>query len=494
MALLAAAVALLSPQIATWHAAVREAVEFWSWAVAITIGLAGGGRVMVLWAGPGTRGARVRGIPALLQARALHLVKGRLPRVSEVTLVDLRVKRAIESGSEADRDLPPYVARTVDEDLLKAVAGGGMVLLHGPAAAGKTRTAAEAIRRVRRDNRLLIPRDGTALRELIETGHDFGEVVVWLDDLERFLSPDGLDLALLQRLCRPKDSAVLVIATIRDEELARFNYATTAGRDDSLGIGTDLLRTVQGSRRKHLLRRLTEQERSFTANQAKEDDRVARALKAQEGFGEHLAAGVAMLEYWTVGDGPLFHSGQAIISAAVDCRRAGFHDPVPQQVLARLQPEYVDPGWLNRADLASCEDAVTWACRPVLQASSCLQPRGEGRYIASDYLVDRAEAGDSPLGSGPVSDRVWQALQLIATPRQAMNIGIRAYLSGRSDVAEDTFRMAVHAKNAAAMKYLGLLRKEAGDVTEAERWFHRAADNSDTDAMVVLGGLPRCKS
>ncbi|WP_370962242.1 hypothetical protein [Amycolatopsis sp. cg9] len=40
------------------------------------------------------------------------------------------------------------------------------VLLHGPAAAGKTRVAAEAPRRVFPDRPLLIPADGPRLREL----------------------------------------------------------------------------------------------------------------------------------------------------------------------------------------------------------------------------------------------------------------------------------------------------------------------------------------
>ncbi len=96
-----------------------------------------------------------------------------------------------------------------------------MVLLHGRAAAGKTRAALHAVRMVRGDTPLLVPRDGRALRELVQAGVlDTGPLVVWLDDLERFLGPDGFDLAMLHRLCPAGQRRVSVVATMRDEVLA----------------------------------------------------------------------------------------------------------------------------------------------------------------------------------------------------------------------------------------------------------------------------------
>ncbi|MDT7806093.1 MAG: hypothetical protein QOI78_9526 [Actinomycetota bacterium] len=35
-----------------------------------------------------------------------------------------------------------------------------------------------------------------------------------------------------------------------------------------------------------------------------------------------------MMQRWSVGDSPLFHVGQAVISAAVDCRRAAYPEPL----------------------------------------------------------------------------------------------------------------------------------------------------------------------
>ncbi len=45
-----------------------------------------------------------------------------------------------------------------------------MVLLHGRAAAGKSRAGLQAVRVVRADVPLLVPRDGRALRDLVDAG------------------------------------------------------------------------------------------------------------------------------------------------------------------------------------------------------------------------------------------------------------------------------------------------------------------------------------
>ena len=74
------------------------------------------------------------------------------------------------------------------------------MLLVGHSMAGKTRLAAQVMRQRFPDAPLLIPESGKALRELVGEGLDPAGVVLWLDDLERFLGPDGLTIGLLTRL------------------------------------------------------------------------------------------------------------------------------------------------------------------------------------------------------------------------------------------------------------------------------------------------------
>ena len=268
----------------------------------------------------------------------LHLRDdGQPPLVKQVDPLDLGVKPAIDTTDRHDQDLPPYVPRTGDDDLEWAIAEGGIVLLHGKAAAGKSRSAFEAIHRLRPHHQLLTPAYAGALKDLVEAGYPISDAVVWLDDLERFLTPGGIDQALLQRLCPFGRADVVVVATIRDEELSRLDHAATRGGQgqELITAGLDeaaakLVAQIRGRRRVPVGQHLTDSER--TDAEATGDDRIAAALTAGVGFAEYLAAGPAMMRRWSVGDGPSFEVGHALISAAVDCRRAGYTTPVSRNI------------------------------------------------------------------------------------------------------------------------------------------------------------------
>lgn len=410
--------------------------------------------------------------------RALHLDGERLPRVADVSLLALRVKRAVDTFDAEGRDLPRYVSRDRDEDLEWAIAGGGLVLLHGRAAAGKSRAAAEALRRLRPDHHLLVPVDGPALRRIVESGQQLTDTVVWLDDLERFLVPGGLDVGLLQQLA-PAGSSMCVVATIRDHELAAFRAEgaiNQAGADLITALPPNHLITIK----QHLTE--TEQERARIAQAS--DPRVGRALAAPEGFAEYLAAGTSMLERWSVGDSPLFHVGQALISAAVDCRRAGYADAVPGATLAKLHRSYLSAPWCDRPDLPPIAEGLAWAARPVLGASSCLQPRSGGTFLASDYLVDRAQEGTSPLSGAPIPDGTWEALVTLSAGRHVVALGFGAYRAGRFEVAERCFQRALEAGDEGASGPAALAIAKLGRFSEVTAIFRAAAASGNDTAMV----------
>ena len=86
----------------------------------------------------------------------------------------------------------PYVPRTahdVDIRLRAALVAGRMVLVVGPSKSGKTRTAFEAIRARWGQAQLAAPAPGSlaglAAHPRLQTSSD--PLVVWLDDLDRFL-------------------------------------------------------------------------------------------------------------------------------------------------------------------------------------------------------------------------------------------------------------------------------------------------------------------
>lgn len=73
------------------------------------------------------------------------------------------VRRDEDSGRDW---YPPYVPRDRDGQIDQALAGGGLVIVEGRSGAGKSRAAAEAVRRVAADWRLLIPADRRELAAL----------------------------------------------------------------------------------------------------------------------------------------------------------------------------------------------------------------------------------------------------------------------------------------------------------------------------------------
>ncbi len=423
---------------------------------------------------------------------AEHAIDGRLPEVASVSLRDLGVSDAISAPLRYTRDVL-YVRRDFDPALERALREGGLVLLHGPASVGKTRSAAEALRRLYSNRSLLVPVDGPGLRRLVTSDYDLAGVLVWLDDLERFLTPGGFDLALLQFV---RHKGATVVATIRDRELARYDAAAATRRGD---VGVDrpavnVVAAISTDRRIAVGRMLTASE----ASRAKEvtDPRVTEALRAAEaGFAEHLAAGPALLKRWSVGDDPLFHVGQALVCAAVDIRRAGYHQYVTEAVLSELCRQYVPPGWRGRHDLPPARQGLHWASEPVLGASSCLHHRHQGRlgeiYLASDYLVDRALAGEGPLGGIAVSSATWDTVLSLATASQSLAVGLAAQDSGLLDIAADAYYRAASLISPIRLYDLAHTMALRGDLKEAEEMFRGLSATGDTNAMVRLANLLR---
>ncbi|MGY0231032.1 tetratricopeptide repeat protein [Longispora urticae] len=451
-----------------------------------------GGLIGVAYRSPAVSGSEPQSRPDLTRF-LLHVSGERPPAVSDIDLGALGVKPSI--GSDVDGPTG-YVARDGETDLEWAIAEGGIVLLHGVAAAGKTRTAAQVLRRLRPDDDLLVPAGLGSLRALLDAGHAVRNAVVWLDDLERYLGDDGVDLALLQRLSPVGRRDVAVVATIRNEELAFLDAAATVTRTErqQAGIhrpGVELLQHITGRRRIAITSHLTDTELAVAASMqaaAGDDTRVADAAASTVGFGEYLVAGPAMLRRWAVGEGALHDLGQALISAAIDCRRAGYNLPIPAATLAELAAGYLSKGRQHRSDLPGIGEALAWASQPVLGASSCLTPNYDA-YAAADFLVDRADTYPSPLAGKGVAPKAWLAVLPLADPDTAYSVGIRAHNAAQTTVAEMAWRQAANANHTGANYNLGAMLFERGELAEAEEFYRRAATDRNVEAMNNLGAM-----
>ena len=170
--------------------------------------VSGGGGVVAAVAGLGQADGTARGL--VLAGRVVTVAghSDRLPLVREAASAQLRVHSAVAQVR--------YIERDVQQEVAEALGPGWAVLLVGHSMAGKTRLAAQVVRQRFPQAPLLIPESGKALRDLvIDEGLDVAGVVVWLDDLERFLAPDGLTTILLNRLTSGK---AILVATIRSDE------------------------------------------------------------------------------------------------------------------------------------------------------------------------------------------------------------------------------------------------------------------------------------
>ncbi len=162
--------------------------------------------------------------------------------------------------------------------------------------------------------------------------------VVWLDDVERyfvvaawmqlcstvFLARPAVQMSQCSLLCEPRPGAEL----------------NAAGQEVSIARAFDEI--LRRARIITLDRVLTESEVD-QAQKLRTDQRIADALNhtARAGFAEYLAAGPAILERWKSARRGEHPAAGAIISGAIDARRAGYLT-ISRAVLEELYKWYLD--------------------------------------------------------------------------------------------------------------------------------------------------------
>jgi eukaryotic-like serine/threonine-protein kinase len=372
--------------------------------------------------------------------------RGRLPRVRDIVdpvMVGVHRATALTVGDSTSAHMPPFVRRDCSAELEDAIRSGGFVLVIGESTAGKSRAAFEAIRACLADHTLVRPADRAAMRAALTAVERERRCVVWLDDLERYLGSGGFTAHLLARMLADDKRHVVVLATMRTQERARYSARSAAragaGTDELARLGRETLDLAVQIR---IDRRWTPAELD-RAQRFADDNRIAVALKHTGRFGlaEYLAAGPQLLVEWHDGWAPGTHPrGAALIAAAVDARRVGYHHPLPVDVLRELHEHYLHQRGGAKLRPESWEDALGWAVEPVHATTSLLIPDEQQRYLAFDYLAD---AVDSDTASAPVPDVAWETMISIADPVSTTDIGWNAYSRKYEDHARAAFRKAL---------------------------------------------------
>jgi TPR repeat protein len=415
------------------------------------------------------------------------LVDGDLPRAGNLDPYRLGATPSIYGGSSSYGYFDAYVPRRVDDALRAALQPGRLVLLVGPSKAGKTRTAFEALGAHWAQARLVVPVVG-ALGRLAahpRLGSSAEPMVVWLDDVHRYLAgTDRLTPGLLARFtARP--GRTVILATLRREE-----------RDRLRGGAVELSRDVR-----NLLDAATTIELTSTADDP-EEQAAARAVYPAEdlssaGLAERLAHAPALLQAYrdaAVAD-PLRY---ILVRIAVDWARVGMVSPIPEGDLLDLARAAL---WDERPDLDPDEQqvarALAWARAPLSASGRVaalvtypLPGRVRG-YSPFSYLVAADDGQTGPPRSIP--GPFWEQVLKRVTPEDAFAVGVSAENRGNTPVAIAASRIAVDAGYIDAMHNLAVLleKLDPPDLDGARYWYQTAADAGLTDAMNNLGVLLR---
>jgi Trypsin-like peptidase domain len=334
-------------------------------------------------------------------------------RVADVTDLGTFGVKGLSSGARGSH--LNYLHRDKDSDLEAALAqarGGGrrIVLIVGDSAAGKTRSAGEAVcrDRVLRGWRLVVPLPDGGLSRLANADLGWQDTVVWLDDLDKYLG-QGLDPATVRRVLGGA-ARVVVVATMRTSQL-QTRHSELA--DPAWEFLTD---EAQVSR-VDLDAALSEDELA-TAHAQISDTALLSALDKGVGLGEWLVAGPELMTKLGNGSG----LNRVLADTVIAWYRTGLHQPLPEDDARRLWTNVLPPRQRQRLLARTPNDqealfqkACTWVCAPIIDRDlyeQALVTRSNEGFVAHDYIVDQITR-DPQRPSVP--DPVWHHALQIAT-------------------------------------------------------------------------------
>ncbi len=364
---------------------------------------------------------------------------------------------------------PHFVSRPKEhQSVVEVLDRRGSVLLAGPTKTGKSRVGYEILAETYPDHTLVAPKDQCDLDALIAVVPTDRPVVVWLDDLDRFINITVRHISqLLGHLDtdhdlkgRPGRRLRLVVATIRDEKLQELQ-ATASDISRQLTDAIGGLETV-------VIQPLDPP--SMSPQQQRETTEHYPDVALDGG----LAAGiVAETELIRRVDSATLHQ-QALVWALADWHTAG-QATIAYDCLTELYPAYVHD--LSRSVSAprDLDDSLDWAQHQLYHRVSCtVQPAPAAYRLTFDFLTDHIRRR----ADRHIKHHVWDVIRNCADSDHN-SAGFSAARTGNIDVARQLWRTAAANGNPGAMFNLGVLEDEAGNTDEARRWWRRAADDHD---------------
>ncbi|WP_143667192.1 lipopolysaccharide assembly protein LapB [Streptomyces sp. ms184] len=377
---------------------------------------------------------------------------------------------------------PDYVRRDIEEDIYALLRPGAFVMLVGDPTSGKSRTGYEVIKNKFPDYRVFRPEDGVEFNECAA----FSKVtdkVIWLDELDKFLSPPNLSTGSLDEALR---SGAVIVGTMRSDQMDLLSPRYERGRNQESRALVRAARTIAA--RAHILF----MDRQWSAEEVgrartSSDPRVSDASRHAKEYGiaEYLAAGPQLYLEWQNAWAPGLHPrGAALVSAAVDLMRAGIREAVPREKIELLHASYLEQRGGIRLRPEPILDAFHWALEPLHATSSLLVPVQEDMYKAFEYLAE-AVARD---GKGrEVPDEVWATAVEDFPPEIVHSVGHRAEKASRHEYAERAYERLASAGIHDGAFHLGYLAAKQDELEKADFWYRKAISQGSSISKNNLG-------
>lgn len=272
------------------------------------------------------------------------------------TLLEVQLAPYSYDHGQRDRSLTPYFSREHDRQLrdalMPALAGGPsrLVVLTGESSTGKTRSLYEALLTLAPDRPLLRPTTCQDLTALLETAALGNGAVLWLNEMQRFLSPaHGERAAASLREVLERSNGIAVLGTLWTHPY--WTELTALGQHgDPYSQARALLTHPAFARRIDVPTYLsTEGLAGWRAlARSTKDRRLKEALEAAGSGGrviQQLSGGPDLLAAYRRGPGSHFtHREHALVTAALDARRLGHRSALPGELLSAAADGTLDAG------------------------------------------------------------------------------------------------------------------------------------------------------
>ncbi len=373
---------------------------------------------------------------------------------------------------------------------------GGFLVLVGDLSVGKTRLLYETARVVLPDFAVLRPDlgDGDLVNSIAAATFPLPKLIVWLEELQRFLDgPGPITAAAVRRLLDAPTPVVLLGAMWPEHanRLCATEFAPDTSQQRPLyPAAADIL--GDGRVRQEVLISFSRAEREAAAQLASKDPRLATALADRDYNVTEVLAGAPQLvaRYKRATE-----EQRAVLNAAIDARRLGVQAMLTDTLLCAAARGYLstlhpDDTWFPPAltELTQRDRRQDHATAPLIEVLNEKKSEILG-YAVADYLFQHVSRERRYIR---VPASTWEAiLGHLRDPADAARLASSAADRLLYCYAIPLYRRAADAGDGEAAKRLADLLYERGDLDGAEQVLRAPADAGDRNAIWQLGDLLR---